>query len=82
MERFIKVTNHPVHIKEKDGQLSPTALIPFCEFGGNISTMGVKIDQFKVPFCNSFKAKTLNDELCYEVDLNNYKKFLSKKRAD
>ena len=79
MEKFITVTNHPVHIKEKNGQLSPTALIPFCEFGGEISTMGVKIDQFEVPFCNSFKAKTLNDQLCYEIDPNNYKMFLSKK---
>ena len=32
--------------------------------------MGVKIDQFAVPVCNSFQAKVLNDQLCYEVDLN------------
>ena len=34
--------------------------------------MGKKIDQFKVPVCNSFKAKILNEQLCYEVDLNNF----------
>ena len=34
--------------------------------------MGVKIDQFEVPFCNSFKAKTLNDQLCYEIDPNSF----------
>ena len=34
-----------------------------------MSTMGVKIDQFDIPVCNSFQAKILNDQLCYEVDL-------------
>ena len=35
-----------------------------------MSTMGVMIDQFDVPVCNSFQAKVHNDQLCYEVDLN------------
>ena len=39
--------------------------------------MGDDIDQFDVPVCNSFKAKILNDQLCYEVDLNDYKEFFS-----
>ena len=37
-----------------------------------MSAVGVKIDQFDVPVCNSFQAKILNDQLCYEVDLNLY----------
>ena len=37
-----------------------------------MSAMGVKIDEFDVPVCNSFKAKVLNNQLCYEVDLNNF----------
>ena len=37
-----------------------------------MSAMGVKIDQFDVPVCNSFQAKILNDQLCYEVDLNKF----------
>ena len=37
-----------------------------------MSTMGVKIDQFDVPVCNSFQAKILNDQLCYEVDLKRF----------
>ena len=61
---------HPIHFVSKEGKMSPSAFIPFCEFGGNISGMGVKINQFHVPVCNSFKAKILNDQLCYEVDLN------------
>ena len=34
-----------------------------------MSTVGVKIDQFDVPVCNSFQAKSLNDQFCYEIDL-------------
>ena len=66
--------NHPVHILDIDKQISPSAFIPFCEFGGEMSAMGVEIDQFDVPVCNSFQAKVLNDQLCYEVDLNKYVK--------
>ena len=50
--------------------MSPSAFIPFCDFGGNMSAMGVMIDQFDVPVCNSFQAKIFKDQLCYEVDLN------------
>ena len=59
-----------MHIQDKDGNLSPTALIPFCDFGGNMSVMGVKIDQFDVPVCNSFRPKIVQDQLCYTVDPN------------
>ena len=65
--------NHPVHIIDEEGNLSKSAFIPFCEFAGNLSIMGVKIDEFQYPVCNSFKPRVMNDELCYEVDLNKYK---------
>ena len=32
--------------------------------------MGKKIDKFSLPVCNSFKANILNDQLCYELDVN------------
>ena len=51
----------------------PTALIPYCDFGGNMSAMGVKIENFDFPVCNSFKAKIVNDKLCYEVDPNQFR---------
>ena len=38
-----------------------------------MSEMGVKIDQFDVPVCHVFKAKVVNDQLCYEVDPNEFK---------
>ena len=51
-------------------RINPSAFLPFCDFGGNMSAMGVNIDLFEFPVCNSFKAKLMNDQLCYEVDLN------------
>ena len=38
-----------------------------------MSAMGVKIDQFDVPVCNSFRPKIIRDQLCYTVDPNEYK---------
>ena len=38
-----------------------------------MSVMGVKIDQFDVPVCNSFRPKIYKDQLCYTVDPNEYK---------
>ena len=53
----------------EEGDMSPSAFIPFCDFGGDMLSMGVKIEQFEFPVCNSFQPKILNDQLCYEVDL-------------
>ena len=34
--------------------------------------MGVKIDKFDIPVCNSFTEGVLNNQLCYKVDPNNF----------
>ena len=68
-----KLSNHPVHLVDKDGNLNPTALVPFCSVSDNYSAMGVKIDQIDVPICNSFRPKISKDQLCYTVDLNKIK---------
>ena len=54
------------------GKMSPSAFIPFCELGGNMSLVGEKIDNFSVPVCNIFQAKIRYHQLCYEVNLNKY----------
>ena len=38
-----------------------------------MSLMGSKIDAFDFPVCNSFQPRILNDQLCYEVDPNEYR---------
>ena len=68
-ERLLqKLSNHPVHILNSEGDFSPSAFIPFCVFGN--SKIGQKIDDFDVPVCNIFVAKNWNDQVCYELDLN------------
>ena len=37
-----------------------------------MSAVGEKIDQFAIPVCNVFEAKLLNDQVCYQVDLNQF----------
>ena len=61
------------HITNGDDDSIKTALIPFCEFGGDMSVMGVTMDDFDVPVCNSFRPKIVMDQLCYTVDPNEYK---------
>ena len=58
---------------DEDNNLSPSSFIPFCELGGNMTSMGVKSDHIELPICNSFQATILNDQLCYEVDLERFK---------
>ena len=65
------ITNHPSFSQQK--YLPPTAMIPFCKMGGNMSVMGMKIDQLNFPVCNSFRPKIIRDQLCYQVDPNKYK---------
>ena len=57
---------------DSQGKLSPSSFIPFCDFGGNMSVMGVKIDHFKLPVCNKFKPRVLKGQLCFQVDVNEF----------
>ena len=68
------MTNHPVHIVNETGQISPSSFIPFCSFGEEMNAMGIKMDNFDVPVCNSFKEIIHNDQLCYQIDLEKFKK--------
>ena len=35
-----------------------------------MSVMGVKINDFHIPFCTGFEEKIINDQLCYSINLN------------
>ena len=71
-ENLLTASNHPVHLYDEKGKLSPSAFIPFCAFGRNRSSMGVMIEPYELPVCNSFRDKIFNNQHCYEVDLNQY----------
>ena len=66
--------SHPPHIINEDGNKSLSSFIPFCSFGEDMQEMGTKVKGFDVPVCNSFKAKVIHDQLCYEVDLKKFGK--------
>ena len=67
-----EITNHPVHVFDKNGDLSPSAFIPMCSYdgGGILDKSETNID-VGFPVCNSFKQVMHYDQVCYEVDLNN-----------
>ena len=73
MNDLHRVTNHPVHIIDDKGALSPSSFIPFCSFGEDMDVMGTKLKEFEIPICNSFRAKIKSDQLCYELDLQKLK---------
>ena len=66
-------TQQVPHIINDENGMTNSAMIPFCEFGGHMSVMGIKMDQFDVPVCNSFRPIIVLDQLCYQVDPNEYK---------
>ena len=57
----------------EDGALSPSAFIPFCEFGAEKSVMGQQIAEFDVPVCNKFRSVTMKGgQVCYQVDVSDF----------
>ena len=67
------VSNHPVHILNKNHEVSPSSFIPFCSFGGNMNRVGTKISIFSIPVCKIFEPKNHNDQVCFEADLEKLK---------
>ena len=61
------MNNHPAHILNQKGGLSPSSFIPFCSFGEKL--IGHQINGFDLPVCNVFKPIEFMDKLCYETDL-------------
>ena len=78
-----QLTSHPPHILNEVGEISPSAFIPFCEIGQNMTIMEhQKKDPFIMPVCNSFTPKIIYNQLCYEVDINKYLEKSLNKRDD
>ena len=73
-----QISNHPVHLIDSEGNLSPTALIPFCEFGGSMASLGIQIKEFEIPICTSFEPVIFKEQLCYQLDVNKYRNGMKK----
>ena len=67
---MMEVSTHPAHLVDNQGRINPSAFIPFCDLGGNMSVMGTSIPQFELPVCSSFKPHVVRSRLCYQLDVN------------
>ena len=57
-QKDFKDGNHPVHlVNSAEGNLSTSALIPFCAFAGDMSVVGQSVDGFSLPVCNIFHPR-------------------------
>ena len=63
---------------DKNGNLYPSAFIPFCDLDGKV--LGKKIMGLDMPVCNSFEEKFHNNQLCYEIDVNRFKNIVDPKQ--
>ena len=57
------ISNHPVHIMDQNGTMMPSSFIPFCEYGGNMSVVGMHLDGFDLPICDKFRPKILEGQV-------------------
>ena len=55
----LKDGNHPVHlmVNSEEGNLSTSALIPFCAFAGDMTVVGRSVDGFSLPACDIFQPR-------------------------
>ena len=67
-----KLVNHPVHIIDENNNYNPSSLIPFCGFGRNLEAEGTKVRKFSIAVCNNFEKILRNDQVCYQLDPNNF----------
>ena len=57
---LVHQANHPVHILDADGDLSPSAFIPFCAWAGDMESLGTKAPNFSLPVCNAFQPRWIS----------------------
>ena len=71
-----KLVNHPVHV---DTGTFPSAFIPFCGLGKKMFLMGEKFANLS--FCSAFRGEILNNQLCYQIDVNQFKEKMDQREA-
>ena len=62
---------HPVHLTpDKEGNLSPSALVPFCSYQGNSSLLGKDLPELhNMTVCDKFQPTILEGQHCYTLDI-------------
>ena len=64
-----EVSLHSPHLMDSRGNLTPSALIPFCGYQTNMTILGNKIQDLPFPICTKFQPILLEGQLCYSLDL-------------
>ena len=65
-EKAASMSNHPVAIYNKQGQMEPSAFIPFCSFGADM--IGTKVPNMTFPVCDIFVPTVYEGRQCYQFD--------------
>ena len=63
------VSLNPPHLVNSRGELTPSALIPFCAYNGDMNITGQYIPGLDIPICNKFRPTILDGQLCYAIDM-------------
>ena len=64
-----EVSLDPPHLVDSQEQLTPSALIPFCAYDGDMNITGQYVSGLDFPICNKFKPTILDGQLCYALDM-------------
>ena len=59
------ISNHPVAMYDKQGQIQPSSLIPFCSFGAKM--IGSKKPNMTFPICDIFEPTVYEGRQCYQA---------------
>ena len=67
---------HPVHLKpDNDGNLTPSALVPFCSYQGDQKLLGEERQELrKLTLCDKFEPAILEGQLCYSLDVKQFER--------
>ena len=70
-----KLSLHPVHLTESNGQPPPSALIPFCSYQMDTNLLGAEISGMNMTtVCNKFEQTILEGQFCYSLDVSKVEK--------
>ena len=60
-------------MRSSEGQLLPSALIPFCALNSDLAVLGRELDlteKLNLPVCDKFVPVVLEGQLCYSLNLD------------
>ena len=71
---------HPFHLTpDKEGNLPPSALVPFCSYQGQSSLLGKELPEMdNMTVCDKFQPTIFEGQLCHTLDIATLVDFPSK----